>query len=503
VRSSITGSTHRLKSNIALLLVCSAGGLLAQADADLKTMSTARQKRTEILSQRHDLNDERVRGALVRQLQAADAAREAAVRRRAQARNLPLEGDKPGRGRFALVDFDENDQPVYHQTENGNAAISAAANLVRSAAPYNVDGSGIKIGIWEAGGIPRQTHQEFAGRISIADSTTSATDHATHVAGTLAAAGSNPAVLGMAPAATLRCYNSTSDATEMTAGGASAPNTTKIYLSNHSYGARAGWEDNIWYGAFTNDANPANDVEADFGRYSSTSVSFDGLAYNLPYYLVFISAGNHRNDTPPGTGTTWTYAANSSTYTYDPAQHPKGDGVYKTGYDSIEGNKLGKNVIAVGAVNDAASGGGRNIANATMASFSAWGPADDGRIKPDVMANGISVLSSGNISDTDIYTASGTSMSSPNACGSAALLIQYYTSRFPGGAMRASTLKSLIIHTADDLGTAGPDYKNGWGLMNTKAAADVIQQHADNTGGGAIVESSVSTSSTSRTFTNS
>ena len=119
---------------------------------------------------------------------------------------------------------------------------------MRSTTPYNVNGSGIKLGVWEAGGIPRQTHQEIrtGKRISIADSATTATDHATHVAGTLAAAGSNPVVLGMAPAATLRCYNSTSDTTEMTAVGASAPNTTKkIYLSNHSYGARAGWEDNI------------------------------------------------------------------------------------------------------------------------------------------------------------------------------------------------------------------------------------------------------------------
>ena len=229
---------------------------------------------------------------------------------------------------------------------------------------------------------------------------------------------------------------------------------------------------------------------------------FDGLAYNLPYYLVFISAGNHRNDTPPGTGTTWTYAANSSTYTYDPAQHPKGDGIYKNGYDTIEGNKLAKNIIAIGAVNDAVSGGIRNVANGTMASFSAWGPADDGRIKPDIVANGASLFSPTDSSDTGYTYLSGTSMASPNACGSAALLIGYYTSRFPGAAMAACTLKGLILHTADDLGTAGPDYKTGWGLMNTEVAANVIRLHADNIGGAAIIESAVSTSIASRTYTN-
>jgi hypothetical protein len=39
-------------------------------------------------------------------------------------------------------------------------------------------------------------------------------------------------------------------------------------------------------------------------------------------------------------------------------------------------------------------------------------------------------------------------------------------------------LKSLIIHTADDLGTAGPDYSNGWGLMNTWAASSLIKDLA-------------------------
>lgn len=43
-------------------------------------------------------------------------------------------------------------------------------------------------------------------------------------------------------------------------------------------------------------------------------------------------------------------------------------------------------------------------------------------------------------------------MASSNACGSAALLIQHYSQLFSGGAMRASTLKGLLIHTADDSG---------------------------------------------------
>uniref|UniRef100_UPI0035622F44 S8 family serine peptidase n=1 Tax=Pontiella sp. TaxID=2837462 RepID=UPI0035622F44 len=74
---------------------------------------------------------------------------------------------------------------------------------------------------------------------------------------------------------------------------------------------------------------------------------------------------------------------------------------------------------------------------------------------------------------------SGTSMACPNASGSAALLVEYYKELFSNGAMWASTLKGLIIHTADDLGNAGPDYKFGWGLMNTQAAADLLADYAD------------------------
>ena len=43
--------------------------------------------------------------------------------------------------------------------------------------------------------------------------------------------------------------------------------------------------------------------------------------------------------------------------------------------------------------------------------------------------------------------------------------------------MQAATLKALAIHTADEAGSAqGPDYRFGWGLMNTASAVDLIQR---------------------------
>ena len=57
--------------------------------------------------------------------------------------------------------------------------------------------------------------------------------------------------------------------------------------------------------------------------------------------------------------------------------------------------------------------------------------------------------------------------------------------------MRSSLLKALLIHTADDLGNVGPDYKFGWGLINVKAAADVNLAHKASLAAPKLIEDSV------------
>src|SRR5690606_27100257 len=65
-------------------------------------------------------------------------------------------------------------------------------------------------------------------------------------------------------------------------------------------------------------------------------------------------------------------------------------------------------------------------------------------------------------------------MAAPSVAGAIILLQQHYNdlnSEF----MRASSLKGLVIHTADETGLhPGPDYRCGWGLINTERAAEVI-----------------------------
>jgi hypothetical protein len=460
-----------------------------------------------LLAEKHDLTTPGARATLLEKTRNLQTQRAHIIRERARTQGLALEGDLPGGGRFALVGF-EDGQPVYHRTENLNAAITTAANLVRETTPFSVTGSSVVIGLWEPGSLPLATHQEFGSpsRITLVD-TGSAAFHSTHVAGTLIAAGLNPSVKGMAPAATIRAFTSTNDSIEMTAeGAATSAEPGKITLSNHSYGSARGWETDsngnwTWAGTFSDDNNAANDVDRAFGRYSITSNTIDGVLYNLPYFLPFISAGNHRNDGPPANGATWYVgSAGNPARIYDSTIHPAGDGSYKNGYDTVEGNKVAKNTFVVGAVNDAVSGGTRALGAATMSAFSSWGPTDDGRIKPDVVANGASLLSTSNTSASATGSASGTSMAAPNAAGSAALLIDYYGSRHSSATMRASTLKALIIHTADDLGNAGPDYVNGWGLMNTFAAAQLIKNHADANGTASILENTFTEGGSPQTY---
>jgi ELWxxDGT repeat protein len=457
----------------------------------------------ELLAKPVDLSDPAKRAGLVAQIRRLEDVERAAVQAKARQLGLPITGIGATGRRFVLRGFEGN-IPLYEEPDNANAAISTTANLVRLTAPYQVDGTGLTVGLWESGGVPRLTHQEFGGKVTVRDGSVSWTDHATHVAGTLAGLGVNPTALGMAPAAAIHAYDSSSDVSEMLAAGAAfAGEAGKILISNHSYGTRRGWYDDgvTWLGVFSDDGDRTNDVDYGFGRYDAAAATLDGMAYNLPYYLAFFSNGNMRSRGPPGAGVTWYQGFSGTARAYDPAQHPAGNGQYKAGYDTMDGRKTAKNILSIGAANDAVSGGQRHLPSSTIASFSSSGPTDDGRIKPDVVANGVSLTSAGVASDSSYYSSSGTSMSTPNAAGSAMLLADLYQRRFPGQSMRASTLKGLIVHTADDIGIAGPDYLYGWGLMNTEAAAKLIEKQAEGGSNPTLIENVLSAAQPSQTYT--
>lgn len=397
-----------------------------------------------------DLTDPATRALVVARLAEAEEVRMEAIRLKAERLGIPLRIDGPGHRVAMLHDF-RGDEPVYRTTLNANAAISSGANLLFPS-PYTLSGNGVKVGVWDAGSV-RSTHQELTGRVTLRNASAAIDDHATHVAGTVAASGVQAAAKGMAPSARIESYDWTSDYSEMTAAGAaSATDTTRLPISNHSYGYDA--------------------AAADMGRYNSESRSTDAVAVSLPFYLPFWAAGNEQTDLPT-----------------------------LGGFQSITYNGLAKNVLTVGAVNDAVSGGVRSPSAGTMSWFSSWGPCDDGRIKPDVVANGVTVYSSVGTSNTAYDTYDGTSMATPSAAGASALLAQLYAREFSGQMIRASTLKALLIQTADDVGNPGPDYKFGWGLINVKAAADLVLAHKASLASPKIIEGNVTNSAKTRTHT--
>ena len=402
-----------------------------------------------------DLNNPDQRSAAVAEMQAAEDARYAAVLARAAQAGVPVRVEGPEGGLAILHDF-RGDEPLYRTTLNANAAISTGANLVRQTAPYNLSGSGIKVGIWDGGSV-RNTHQEFTTSRVVKKNASAANDnHATHVAGTIGAAGRQANAKGMAPFAAIDSYDWNSDYAEMTAAGASSATDSggKIPVSNHSYGYNA--------------------TAADMGRYERECNSVDALAAGLPYTLIFWAAGNEQQDY----------------------------GKPFAGYQSVTFNGLAKNVLTVGAANDAVASGLRDVSKGTLASFSSMGPCDDGRIKPDIVANGVNIYSCVAANNTSYNgTYSGTSMATPNASGSAALLQELYKKNFSGQLMRASMLKALLIHTATDMGRPGPDYQYGWGYLDTKAAADVIEAHKVAPAAPKLIENSISATGQIRTNT--
>ncbi|MBO7069886.1 MAG: S8 family serine peptidase, partial [Bacteroidales bacterium] len=171
-----------------------------------------------------------------------------------------------------------------------------------------------------------------------------------------------------------------------------------------------------------------------------------------------------------------------------------------------------KNTITVGAI---------NVPTNRVANFSSLGPTWDGRIKPDVMANGdantsiaATTVGNGMIASYDYDYFCGTSAASPFVTGVVALMYQKFKEKTGLSldllSMRNSTTKALLIHSAIDMVgihdvryenfdifateyfateylTAtdplfapygmGPDFVTGWGRIDAAGALGIIENY--------------------------
>lgn len=386
--------------------------------------------------------------------------------------------------RIALQYVDERGVPRYYNVDNANSARTISTDDVQpgGSGGFGLNGAGAlagRLGMWDSGRV-RTTHVELVGRHAQMDVPGGSSPHSTHVAGTLIAAGIDAGAKGMSPAARLRSWDYEGDLVEMPVAAAAG-----MRISNHSYSPATGWVSSggewFWYGDAS--VNPAEDYG--FGFYGSAAQQWDEIAYAAPGYLIVGSAGNNRVDVGPGPGGQHWYWAGSSWVSSTVTRDPDGG---STGYDTIPWQKNAKNVLAVGAVEDIPDGYA-GPASVVMSTFSSWGPTDDGRIKPDICANGVGVRSTVDWSNTAYDQITGTSMSSPSVAGSLNLLVDQWQATHGGELPTAATLKAITFQTADECGPAdGPDYRFGWGLMNTLSATRLIATDATDTAGAHVWE---------------
>jgi subtilisin family serine protease len=322
-----------------------------------------------------------------------------------------------------------NNEPIFAETSNFTGGVSIRANHLYSGGTLglNVQGQGMSPAIWDNGAV-NASHIELENRVSIMDTPTTIGDHASHVGGTMVATGLANSSRGVAFNASLKSYDWNTDLAEITAEA-----TDGLLMSNHSYiisPPLAAWH---------------------FGAYDDRARNIDQILYNAPYYTSVWAAGNDRTN------------SNSLIQNQISATG---------GYELIRNQANAKNHILVGAVQGVSFYTGPS--DVIMSTFSSWGPTDDGRIKPDIVAKGVSVFSTGDESSNHYYTAQGTSMASPMITGGVTLLQQHYNNVF-SNYMRSSTVKGLLTNTADEAGDFdGPDYRFGWGLANLRKAALTI-----------------------------
>ncbi|MEM6263990.1 MAG: S8 family serine peptidase [Bacteroidota bacterium] len=134
-----------------------------------------------------------------------------------------------------------------------------------------------------------------------------------------------------------------------------------------------------------------------------------------------------------------------------------------TGWGTITGgNKAGKNVIAVANL----------FADDSREGSSSRGPTRDGRLKPEIAANGQNQRST---DENNTYqTFGGTSGAAPGISGVMAQLIQAYRSLNMNQDPPSALMKALMLNGADDKGNPGPDYSFGFGRVNARKSYEAL-----------------------------
>ena len=258
-------------------------------------------------------------------------------------------------------------------------------------------------------------HIDFQGRMDNSGASGTGQTHGDGVSGIMAGAGNlNPSNRGMAAGSLLYVVNY--QANFLDSETVSLINSGDVVITNSSY------------------SNGCND------GYTTITQTVDTQAKTLPNLQHTFSAGNSNgSNCGYGAGGQWG--------------------------NITGGHKQGKNVIATANV----------FFDGSLVNSSSRGPAHDGRIKPDIAANGQNQIST---SENNSYQSfGGTSGAAPGIAGVAAQLYQAYSEANGNVLPPAALIKATLLNTANDAGNVGPDYKFGWGIVNGLRAAKLIEDN--------------------------
>ncbi|MEP6673808.1 MAG: S8 family serine peptidase [Ferruginibacter sp.] len=306
-----------------------------------------------------------------------------------------------------------NLQHIKDQTLNHNDVGTHSITALQSPSGRNLDGRNVAVGIGDNAEI--STHIDFTGRL-INRVFYYPDYHGTHTSGTLAGGGIiDPRYHGMAPKAPI-ISQWFSDILTNTPAYVTDYN---MVATNNSYHSEAlGCSGSTVYDVLSN--------------------YVDAQALNLKQVLHVIAAGN------------------DGTFACSP--YPASFATVKSGW------QCAKNVITVGNL----------VGQDYSISFSSSkGPVQDGRIKPEIVANGTNTWST--FPDNTYGLFGGTSMAAPVVTGTVSLLQQRYRQLHSGTNGSSALMKAVLCNGADDLGNAGPDYTFGFGMLNARRAVEAIE----------------------------
>ncbi len=356
------------------------------------------------------------------------------------------------------------------QPESNRIRTHLQVNTVQ-AAPYNLNGQNVRVGIFEdyhayAG------HPDFNGRLGKGD--TNSTVYAAHTTAMAGFIGGNGEYSGAGGGSFLQYRGM----------------ATNVSLFTYKYSPGGGFLTDFLEDLRKSIAEHQVDVannswgfsgcdSYEYGTYQGLCRNLDEVvrgAFGRPVSVVF-SAGNERKGV-------WV------TDHYDTHCIPETSAPYRN-YQTLNHPKSTKNILVVGGIDSS---------NNRMSSYSNWGPTDDGRIKPELVASGHhSGIVTSEISDptaasqlylapyypttTAYYGYNGmTSGAAAAASGCIALLLQDYRNLLSTtGNPLPSTVKGLLIHSAQDLDDStswynrGPDYSSGYGLIRILDAINLMR----------------------------